>query len=74
MRVLFAINYINSSKQISKLYKKNFKESLDFDVTSNKKDTFKLLKENQYDVLIINSSLDGQAILFSEIEPTISAS
>ncbi|MGG7060158.1 hypothetical protein ACQPUY_15600 [Clostridium nigeriense] len=68
MRVLFAINYINSSKQISKLYKKNFKESLDFDVTSNKKDTFKLLKENQYDVLIINSSLDGQAILFSEIE------
>lgn len=67
MRVLFALNYINSSKQISKLYKKNYKESLDIDVTNNKLDTFKLLKEKQYDVLIINSTLDGQAILFSEI-------
>lgn len=68
MRVLFALNYINSSKQISKLYKKNYKESLDIDVTNNKLDTFKLLKEKQYDVLIINSTLDGQAILFSEID------
>lgn len=68
MRVLFAVNYVNSSKQIYKLYKKNYKKSLDIDVADNKIDAFKFLKENKYEVLIINTTLDGQAILFSEIE------
>lgn len=68
MRVLFAVNYMNSSKQIYKLYKKNYRKSLDIDVAGNKIDAFRFLKENKYEVLIINTTIDGQAILFSEIE------
>lgn len=68
MKILFATDYKNIAKEIAKLYKKTYKVSLQFDVSHTKKETFKMLKENLYDVVVLKSSLDSQAVLFSELE------
>ncbi|MGL5354001.1 MAG: hypothetical protein ACRDA5_11850 [Clostridium sp.] len=74
MKVLFATDYKNTAKEIMKLYKKTYKINLKIDVSETKKETFKMLKENLYDVVLLKSSLDGQAILFSELEYIVNMS
>lgn len=67
MRILFALNYKNSCKEIARVYKKNYRINIDYDIATTKVESFRMIKEKKYDAIVINSILNNQKLLVSEL-------